>query len=221
MIRIAVPTNRPENVINYLNALTGLGARGEAGRDFDPSGFDGLLLPGGCDIAPSRYGQEKTAEGTVDDELDAIQFAALERFLAAGKPVFGICRGHQLLNVAFGGTLIQHLAGAEHHTGLPGGGDNAHGATIEQGSYLQPIYGDACRVNSSHHQGVDRLGEGLRAVMRAEDGTIEAMEHTTLPVWSVQWHPERMCFAHRREDTADGSLVIRFFLEQCLQQKRG
>ena len=85
MIRIAVPTNRPENVINYLNALTGLGARGEAGRDFDPSGFDGLLLPGGCDIAPSRYGQEKTAEGTVDDELDAIQFAALERLTSTPR----------------------------------------------------------------------------------------------------------------------------------------
>jgi len=221
MIRIAVPTNRPKDVINYLNALSGLGARGEAERAFDPSEYDGLLLPGGCDIDPSRYGKEKTAPGTVEKELDAIQFAALEKFLAAGKPVFGICRGHQLLNVAFGGTLIQHLAGAENHTGLPGGGDNAHGAAIEQGSYLQPIYGDVCRVNSSHHQGVDRLGKGLRTVMRAEDGTVEAMEHTSLPIWSVQWHPERMCFAHRREDTADGSLVIRFFLEQCLRRKTG
>ena len=221
MMKIAVPTNRPENVINYLDALTGLGARGETGRIFDPSDFDGLLLPGGCDINPSRYGQEKTAEGTVDDDLDVIQFAVLERFLAAGKPVFGICRGHQLLNVAFGGTLIQHLAGAENHTGLPGGGDNAHGARIEPDTFLFRIYGGDCRVNSSHHHGVDRLGEGLRTVMRAEDGTVEAMEHTSLPIWSVQWHPERMCFAHRREDTADGSLVIRFFLEQCLQRKRG
>lgn len=145
MIRIAVPTNRPENVINYLNALTGLGARGEAGRDFDPSDFDGLLLPGGCDIAPSRYGQEKTAEETVDDELDAIQFAALERFLAAGKPVFGICRGHQLLNVAFGGTLIQHLAGAEHHTACPAG------ATTPTG---QPLNKDLiCNRSTATHAG--------------------------------------------------------------------
>ena len=217
MIQIAVPTNRPQDVSNYLDALARLGARGEAGRALDPSGFDGLLLPGGCDINPTRYGQEKTACGTVDDELDAVQFAALEKFLAAGKPVFGICRGHQLLNIAFGGTLIQHLAGAENHTGLPGGGDNVHEVYLEPDSFLSRIYGNGCRVNSSHHQGVDRPGKGFRIVMKAADGTVEAMEHDSLPLWSVQWHPERICFAHRREDTVDGSLVIRFFLDACLR----
>ncbi len=216
MLKIAIPTSRPQGVANYINALTGTGAQAEAGADFDPAGYDGLLLPGGWDVNPSRYGKERIPQETIDDELDAIQFAVLDRFLRAGKPVLGICRGHQLLNVAFGGTLIQHLPGAERHMRLPGDADNAHTVYIEPDSFTGRIYGAECRVNSSHHQGIEIPGEGFRAVMRTEDGVIEAIEHNTLPVWGVQWHPERMCFAHRREDTADGSGIFRFFLEQCM-----
>ena len=189
MLKIAVPTNRPQAVSNYLNALSALGAAGEAGRHFDPDDFDGLLLPGGCDVSPARYGKPPVPEETVDDDLDGLQFDILSRFLAAGKPVFGICRGHQLLNVAFGGTLIQHLPGAENHMSLPTGADNTHRGIIAPGSFLEGIYGAECMVNSSHHQGVDQLGKGFRAVMRSEDGVIEAMEHESLPVWSVQFHP--------------------------------
>ncbi len=219
MLKIAIPTNRPEAVINYLNAAAGTGARGEAGRSFDPEEYDGLLLPGGWDVNPSRYGKERLPQETVDDELDRIQFGVLEQFLRAGKPVLGICRGHQLLNVAFGGTLIQHLSGAEKHMSLPTGADNTHRVTAEEGCFLYPVYGPACTVNSSHHQGISEPAKGFRIVMRSEDGTAEAIEHETLPVWGVQWHPERMCFAHRREDTADGSGVFRFFLEQCRIRK--
>ncbi len=215
MIRIAVPTNRPQAPVNYLDALARLGARGEAGRSFDPSEYGGLLLPGGWDVHPARYGKERIPGETIDEDLDAVQFDVLEKFLDAGKPVFGICRGHQLLNVAFGGTLIQHLPGAEKHMSLPTKEDNVHRGIIAPGSFLEGIYGAGCVVNSSHHQGVDRLGKGFRAVMRSEDGVIEALEHASLPIWSVQWHPERMCFRHSRSDAADGSLVLRFFLEQC------
>lgn len=218
-IRIAIPTNRPQAVVNYLNALTELGSRGEAGRNFDPSEYDGLLLPGGCDVNPARYGKDRVPQETVDDDLDALQFEVLERFLAAGRPVFGICRGHQLLNIAFGGTLIQHLPCSENHMGLPTGEDNLHRAQVEPDSFLYRIYGAECTVNSTHHQGVEIPGKGLRTVMHSEDGVIEALEHESLPVWSVQWHPERMCFSHKRNDTADGSLVFRFFLDQCQKQK--
>ena len=75
------------------------------------------------------------------------------------------------------------------------------------------------RVNSSHHQAIEHTGKGLRAVMYSGDGVIEAAEHDSLPVWSVQWHPERMCFRHRRDDTVDGSLIFRFFLDQCLAKR--
>lgn len=218
-IRIAIPTNRPQAVVNYLNALTELGSRGEAGRNFDPSEYDGLLLPGGWDVNPARYGKDRVPQETVDDDLDALQFEVLERFLAAGRPVFGICRGHQLVNIAFGGTLIQHLSCAENHMGLPTGEDNLHRAQVEPDSFLYRIYGAECTVNSTHHQGVEIPGKGLRTVMHSEDGVIEALEHESLPVWSVQWHPERMCFSHKRNDTTDGSLVFRFFLDQCQKQK--
>lgn len=218
-LRIAVPTIRPQDVVNYLDALAQLGALGEAGRSFDPSEYDGLLLPGGADVNPSRYGRDRITQETIDDDLDEVQFETLDRFLAAGRPVFGICRGHQLLNVAFGGTLIQHLPGAEKHVRLPGDVDNAHMALIKKGSWLEGIYGAECAVNSSHHQGVELCGKGLKAVMYSEDGVIEALEHDSLPVWSVQWHPERMCFRHRRDDTVDGSLVLRFFLDQCRDRK--
>ena len=215
MLKIAVPTNRPQAVSNYLDALSRSGAFGEAGREFFPSEYDGLLLPGGCDVNPSRYGKERIPEETVDDDLDSLQFDILSRFLKAGKPVLGICRGCQLLNVAFGGTLIQHLPGAEHHMSLPSREDNIHPAHIREDSFLYPVYGPDCIVNSSHHQGVDLPGTGLNIVMRSEDGIVEAIEHDSLPVWGVQWHPERMCFLHKRCDTADGSGVFRFFLEQC------
>ena len=219
MLKIAVPTNRPQAVSNYLDALARLEARGETGRDFDPENYDGLLLPGGCDVNPVRYGKNRIPQETVDDDLDALQFDVLSRFLEAGRPVLGICRGHQLLNIAFGGTLVQHLSGAEKHMSLPGGEDNVHTVHIEPASFLSRFCGTDCAVNSSHHQGIGIPGKGFRTVMRSEDGAIEAIEHETLPVWGVQWHPERMCFLHRRSDTVDGSCVFRFFLDQCMNTK--
>ena len=215
MLRIAIPTNRPQAVTNYLHALTMTGARGEAGRDFSADQYDGLLLPGGCDVNPARYGKEPIPQEITDDDQDALQFDVLARFLEARKPVLGICRGHQLLNVAFGGTLIQHLPGAEKHMSLPSGEDNVHPVHAERDSFLYRIYGSDFRVNSSHHQGIELPGKGLNAVLHSEDGVIEAIEHDSLPVWGVQWHPERMCFLHQRDDTEDGSLIFRFFLEQC------
>ena len=218
MLRIAVPTNRPQAVANYLDALAQLDAVGEAGRCFNPLEYNGLLLPGGVDVNPSRYGKVRILQETVDDDLDALQFEALDKFLAAGIPVLGICRGHQLLNVAFGGTLIQHLPGAEKHMSFPTKEDNVHRVLARPESFAARIYGAECAVNSSHHQGIERPGKGLSAAMVSEDGVIEALEHDSLPVWSVQWHPERMCFSRKRNDTADGSLIFRFFLEQCLSR---
>lgn len=218
MLRIAVPTNRPQAVVNYLDALDQCGARGETGREFDPDQYDGLLLPGGCDVNPARYGKARIPQETVDDDLDDLQFDTLAKFLEAGKPVLGICRGHQLLNIAFGGTLIQHLPGAENHQSLATGEDNAHAVHIAEDSFLYPLYGSACSVNSTHHQGIDIPGKGIKVAARSEDGVIEGAEHESLPVWSVQFHPERMCFRHRRDDTVDGSSIFRFFLEQCREK---
>jgi putative glutamine amidotransferase len=216
-LRIAIP--EPWVVIdNYKNAMTELGAEPVVVDDLncDPADYDGLLLPGGADVNPARYGMENTASAGIDDERDELQFTVLDRFAKAGKPVFGICRGHQVINVYFGGTLIQHLPTSDCHRRDPGSEqDKVHKNTAEAGSFAAELYGTEFYTNSAHHQAADRIGEGLRVVMRAEDGTVEALCHESKPVWSLQWHPERMCYAHHREDTVDGSIVLKFFVEQC------
>ena len=216
MLKIAVPTTQDDSFIrNYIRALTLSGAEPVTGAAMERESCDGLLLPGGVDINPALYGQDKAPETEFDSPLDTLQLEILRRFLALKKPVFGICRGHQLINVALGGTLIQHLPTAEDHVRTPAGADNVHPCAAEPGSWIAGVCGTRFSVNSSHHQGVDRPGEGLHAVLHAPDGVIEALQHETLPVWSVQFHPERMCFDHLRADTVDGSPLFRFFLEKC------
>ena len=221
MPRIAVPV--PSGTLvgkysNYSETLTALGAEAvEVDGAVDPGAFHGLLLPGGADISPERYHREKAPGcGGTEPALDALQFAALDAFVRAKKFVFGICRGHQLINVYFGGTLIQHLADRPCHIwDSATGADSAHGTRAVPGSWLAGIYGESCRVNSAHHQAVDRLAGGMTVDQFAEDGIVEAMHHRSLPVYCVQWHPERMCFSRAREGIADGAAALRWFLKAC------
>ncbi len=221
MPRIAVPV--PAGTLkgkysNYFETLTALGAEAvEADGSVDPSAFHGLLLPGGADVSPERYHRERAPEcGRTEPELDALQFAALDAFVHAKKPVFGICRGHQLINAYFGGTLIQHLADHPCHIwDSATGADSAHGTRAVPGSWIAGIYGESFRVNSAHHQAVDILADGMIVDQFSDDGIIEAMHHRALPVRSVQWHPERMCLSRAREGLADGAAVLRWFLKAC------
>lgn len=147
--------------------------------------WDALLLPGGGDLEPRRYGQENTASRDLEPERDEAEFLLLQDFTAAGKPVLGVCRGLQVINVFFGGTLAQDVPG---HGRLEGA-DRLHAVRTDGACAL---WGGALTVNSAHHQAADRLGGGLRAVQWAEDGVVEALRHERLPVWAVQWHPERL-----------------------------
>lgn len=214
--RIALPVPDLARYANYADILSALGALPVAvGADVDAGAYDGLLLPGGGDIEPGRYGQADAACQYVDAALDAMQLAALDAFVKAEKPVLGICRGHQLVNVYFGGTLIQHLPQAAAHSRCGGSEDKVHDTAATPGSALHRLYGGAFRVNSSHHQGVDRLGTGLTVTQRSADGVVEGMAHARLPILCVQWHPERMCLAHARSDTVDGGAVVGYFLKRC------
>lgn len=215
-LRIAVPTYSTE-ITNYADALRELGAEAVIVQEVcNPMEYDGLLLPGGGDVDPVRFGQELDGSLDVDPALDQLQLDTLDRFVKAGKPIFGICRGHQVINVYFGGDLIQDL-GEERNLchRRTEDFDKVHKTITKAGTWLAQIYGTVYCTNSSHHQGLGRIGAGLTVVSKAEDGVVEALAHETLPIYSLQWHPERMCFSRRRTDTVDGSLALRFFLELC------
>lgn len=159
---------------------------------------DGLMLTGGEDVDPSRYGQTPHPKlGTVNHARDEMELGALSIALERRMPVFAICRGFQLLNVHFGGTLFQDLPtekprGVIHEQTAPIN-ERWHGARVERGSRVEKLFAaDHFQINSFHHQGVDRLGEGLHPVAWAEDGLVEAAEAVDYPwVIGVQWHPER------------------------------
>ena len=178
--------------------------------------LDGLLLPGGGDINPVTYCEENHGSFPVEMWVDELQFRMLRDFLQLKKPVFGICRGMQLINVWFGGTLIQNLEDAPVHTLYPDSKDAVHRCSCREESWLEKLYGLSFSHNSNHHQAVHRLGEGLVAdSWCTKDHVIESLHHKALPVYAVQWHPERMCLAHARSDTVNGLEILRFFCRIC------
>jgi gamma-glutamyl-gamma-aminobutyrate hydrolase PuuD len=160
--------------------------------------LDGLILQGGADIDPRVYGEEPgTHLGPIDSVRDRFELELLRGFAAANKPVLGVCRGMQLINVAYGGTLHQDLeaAGVASHAHRVADlyDEHAHDLEFVAGGWLQSIYGDAqrARVNSLHHQGVKQLGAGLVVEAVSSDGVIECVRHQDQPfLLGVQWHPE-------------------------------
>lgn len=156
--------------------------------------LDALVIAGGEDVDPARYGAEPAPEtGPCSPDRDELEFTALGLAHEAGIPVLGVCRGHQVINVAFGGTLIQHLDGDEGPRHLPLTAPRAaitHRVTLDETSVHASVWGIELGVNSFHHQAVATPGEGLKVVGWAEDGTIEAIEHEDGRILGVQWHPE-------------------------------
>jgi anthranilate synthase component 2/putative glutamine amidotransferase len=156
--------------------------------------LDGLILSGGADVDPRRYGAEPHPQVTVTrPDRDAAEAGLLEGALGAGLPVLAICRGVQLLNVVLGGDLVQHLPdrGAGVHD--PGAGAfAAHSVRTQPGSRISGLLGAEAIAHCHHHQAVERLGAGLTAVAWADDGTVEAVERDG-PAFcvGVQWHPEQ------------------------------
>lgn len=216
-------------VQNYLSAFSALGSICRTLPDalpkklpIDPSkplsaflpdpaaSFDALILPGGGDIDPDLFHQKNQGSRAMDPGLDRLQLFLLRTFLRKKLPVLGICKGMQLINVCLGGGIIQDLPTAGQHAYI--GKDQVHPTHTEKGSLLHALYGENFPVNSAHHQGIAEPGEGLIVIQRAPDDVAEAIVHTSLPVLGVQWHPERMCFARKRPDTPDGSLLLTRFL---------
>ena len=201
----------PEGAANFIAALEALRATGTPVLEGDDRDYDGLILPGGDDIDPALFGAENQGSREIDRDRDLQQLQLLHHFVQAKKPILGVCKGHQLLNVYFGGGLCQHIPQYLQHQRIDGR-DQAHAVRCEAGCLLEKLYGPEFPVNSAHHQAVDTPAPGLRAVAWAEDGVLEAMVHESLPILGVQWHPERMCLQHRREDTVDGLPLFAWYL---------
>ncbi len=210
---------RPEDTENYQKALTALDVDWTCSLTLDEiDSYDGVLMPGGGDVDPSFLNEENKGSKNIDIALDMAQFAILSEFVNAGKPVLGICRGHQLINVYFSGGLHQDLgeAGNATHQWAEETGDKVHQTTAVAGTFIAALYGtEPFATNSAHHQAVSTLGRGLAVAQWSADGVNEAIYHESLPIYGVQWHPERMCFEKARPDTVDGSKVIAFFLKEC------
>jgi putative glutamine amidotransferase len=158
-------------------------------------GIDGLLLTGGGDVDPGHYGMERAAAtGGVDRDRDTWEITLVWQAMTASVPLLGICRGCQVLNVAFGGTLLQDLPAQTTQPHLVTDRTRlVHRVCVEPGTQLYRVQQRAdIATNSIHHQAVLTIGRGLRCSAQAEDGTIEAVEHRHRPLLGVQWHPENL-----------------------------
>jgi putative glutamine amidotransferase len=162
--------------------------------------LDGFVLPGSpADIEPRRFGSTGHPQNAhADKRREHTDDGLLDHALASGKPVLAICYGTQLLNVHLHGTLVQdipsEIRNAMDHDGGAGQDEALHPIRIAGGQLAELAGGPTAKVNSSHHQSVDKPGRGLRVAARTPDGVIEALEWTAGPSWvlGVQWHPERM-----------------------------
>ena len=201
-----------------IPSTTGETARGDVSlRDYADA-LDGLVMHGGADVAPGSYGEEPLKpEWSGDRVRDEYEMELLRAFEDAGKPVFGICRGLQLINVAHGGTLYQDITtqkpGARVHRDAEAYDLNFHEVDILPGSHLARLLPPGRhKINSVHHQGIKDVAPGFHVeAVSPDDGVVEAIRHTGGPwVAAVQWHPE----FHRPElGVIDDTPLLRDFLE--------
>lgn len=176
---------------------------------------DGLLLPGGADIDPKLYNAERNEKCGKPNELrDSVEPLLLKAFTENGKPVLGICRGIQLINVFFGGTLFQDIEDDKHlkHMDFFSRSTHIHSVDIAENTALYGIIGQRrIDVNSLHHQAIDKVAEGFKLSAVASDGTAEAIEKEDYPfLIGVQWHPE-----HMSKKSEIQRKIFKAFIDRC------
>lgn len=181
--------------------------------------IDGLLVTGGIDVNPLFYNESyRFEQGESSYRRDQYEIQLIEYTHKCNKPIFGICRGQQIINVAFGGSLYQDNCLAseyvQQHFQKEVRAYPIHSIRIKKGSFLFPIFEERTYVNSFHHQSIKKLAEGFQIVARSEDSIIEAIQHESQPIWAVQFHPESM----RSRDPKMQSL-FNMFVEKCQNEK--
>lgn len=201
---------------SYPEALKKNGA--DSFISLNPADFskaDALILPGSFqDMNPKLWGEENTHCHDVNDELDRIQWQLMEMAVKDRKPVLGVCRGMQFINVFFGGTLIQHLPSSEHHGAQKP--EKYHDLATVKGTALGNLFPERTTVNTRHHQGVGVIGNGLKVSALwsfGDDTVVEAIEHQELPIIGLQWHPERMCLADDPLIQKSGDDFLKWWLD--------
>ncbi len=194
------------DVSNYINAIEQCGGVPQVLSPYEEiREFDGLLLTGGGDIHPRYLNETDNSKlRLVDEERDKMELHLYKKVIKADKPVFGICRGIQVMNVAMGGNLYQDIPSefpgkTLRHTKVNSETDSLHKVEIIKDSLLSLLTGEhISEVNSAHHQGVNSVADGFVVTARAEDGVIEAIENPSKRfVLGVQYHPERMLKARQ------------------------
>jgi putative glutamine amidotransferase len=179
------------------------------------SKYDGLILAGGGDILPEYFHEEDLGVSTdMDEKRDVAELALCKAFGEAGKPILGICRGIQVINVFMGGTLIQDLPDEKRIRHRTTDEVKYHVTSVTPGSFLAKLYGEKPVVNSYHHQALGQLGQGVIPCQWSEDGVVEGACVEGRPIWGVQWHPERMVDpSFNPQGTADGLKLFQAWID--------
>tara|TARA_B100000965_G_scaffold65671_1_gene51428 strand:- start:2843 stop:3562 length:720 start_codon:yes stop_codon:yes gene_type:complete len=169
--------------------------------------LNGILMSGGADIDPQQYGAEPEPElQAIEPIRDEFELSLLEEIYQREIPVAGICRGLQILNVHAGGSLYQHVPPHAVRDKAPS--TRVHDITTEKGSILEKLYGKRLEVNSLHHQSIKTLGKQFSASATSNDGIVEGIEHSQLPIIAVQWHPEML-------DTSDSDPIFKWLVSKA------
>jgi len=173
------------------------------------SDYDGLLLPGGGDITPFLFHEKNLGSKSCSLTEDVIQLLMFQRFFEESKPILGICKGMQLINVALGGSINQDDPMCSSHIYLSH--DQYHMTRALPGSILHTLYGENFITNSAHHQSLKTIGADLMVTQYAHNNVVEGIEHKTAPILGVQWHPERLLDKKHSSGCINGLTLFQYF----------